>query len=126
MASIGFGGLLLALLLVQAHAVKFSPYSQQFPPTQATLSTDFCTTFGQNALLFPSNMLCLGAGLTSQGVSGSSCQLLAIAQQTVLSLASPVSTCPAMMQKPVAKTSLDGKHLLSQAFVMSGCLPAVP
>lgn len=119
MRSIGFGGLLLALLLVQASAGSYTPYSQlATPPTVAQLNADSCSLNGPGALPFPSNALCLSTGLTTQGVDGSSCQLLAIAEQMVLSMASPVASCTAAFQTPVSTTSSNGKQLRSQALRM--------
>uniref|UniRef100_A0A383WB42 Fungal lipase-type domain-containing protein n=1 Tax=Tetradesmus obliquus TaxID=3088 RepID=A0A383WB42_TETOB len=101
MGSIGFAGLLLALMLVQARA-GYLPYSQSAPPSQTALANDFCSIGGDD--LLPSQNFCTTAGLNKdEPPTDKTCKLLDIAERLAASVVVPTgpAACTAMLQTSV-------------------------
>jgi hypothetical protein len=119
--AIGFGGLLLAVLLMQAHA-NFSPMTTI--PSNLELSDQLCqvaTTAGIPGL--PSVGFCEATRLTESAEGNPMCGFLNGAEMAIASLFRPEgAACPANLQTPVAKKALDSKQLPAKLHVLQ--LPA--
>jgi hypothetical protein len=115
--AIGFGGLLLAVLLVQAQA-NFSPMTTM--PSNLELSDQLCqvaTTAGIPGL--PSVGFCEATRLTNSSEGNMMCGFLNGAEIAIASLFRPEgAACPANLQTPVAKKALDGKQLAAKLHVL--------
>jgi hypothetical protein len=110
--TIGLGGLLLAVLLVQAHAeLRFQPFTAI--PTQAQLSDQLCTVAtAANIQYLPSTGFCQATGLTQPADENPMCGFIAGAEMAIASLFKPEgAACTAHLQTPDAKKALDGKQL---------------
>jgi hypothetical protein len=103
---IGLGGLLLAVLLMQAQVLSW-PYNNM--PSLDSLGGDICKVLGQDALPFASNNFCNGTGFASPGLLNYRCDMLGYAEHIFQSFSKPNATCPAAKQTRAATVSLNGE-----------------